>query len=576
LSNSANPGFGVYKHVLSDTTDPDIWIEEELTWALLRTTCQGDGGIFYRRRAQNIQRKSGNIQDFCTRWGSHYRYMVVLDADSLVEARTLLEMVWRMEQDERIGILQSPPMPINQRSPFARLQQFAGHFYGSVFTAGYSLWSQWHGNYWGHNAIIRVQAFIDCCALPELPGESPLGGEILSHDFVEAALLHRRGWKVVVDNDIEGSYEEIPATLVEFAERDQRWCQGNLQHVRLVFSHGLQMLSRVQLGMGAMSYLASALWAIFLVLVVLFGIGTTLPVDTSSKSAIALELFIGTIALLLLPKLWALILARLRQQDIAGFAGLRKAAISTLLEVIASVLMAPILMVFHTMFVIKALGGQAVKWETGQHGGKRFTYSQLFSVCSVHTFVGLAGSLLVTWFVPGMLVWLAPILAPLVFSMPIAMLLGSERIGNWLIDKRLLVIPYESHPTRIIRRQQSLLREREIATCGDGLHPFDRLIVSPALNHLHIVLLGNETSCDSPERMDRLKRIALAGGGAHLSKSERMEILFDAEALQWLHKNAWTDWPLDLIEQCGVCLHKTDEAPSRKGARSTACRLLSG
>ena len=192
--------------------------------------------------------------------------MIVLDADSVMSGESLVEMVERMEQDPEVGILQVPPVPVNRVSLFARCQQFAAQVYGPVFLEGFAWWSQIDSNYWGHNAIIRVAPFTRHCGLSALPGTPPLGGEFLSHDFVEAALMRRAGLKVCLAHDLEGSYEECPPTLIAYAQRDQRWCQGNMQHIRLVFSSGMPPMSRLHMGMGAMSYLSSPLWLLFLIL----------------------------------------------------------------------------------------------------------------------------------------------------------------------------------------------------------------------------------------------------------------------------------------------------------------------
>ena len=230
--------------VLSDSTDPDVWLEEEMTWSLLSDKVRNECGVFYRHRAQNVARKSGNIADFCEHWGSRYPFMIVLDADSLLDGTTMIEMVRRMEADERLGILPVPCVPIGRWSVFARLQQFAAQAYGPVFTRGLAAWAGDQGNYWGHNAIIRVRPFMEHCDLPILAGSPPFGGEVLSHDFVEAALMVRAGWKVRLATDLKGSYEECPTTIADFAVRDQRWCQGNLQHLSILISEGFNPISR--------------------------------------------------------------------------------------------------------------------------------------------------------------------------------------------------------------------------------------------------------------------------------------------------------------------------------------------
>ena len=83
--------------ILSDSNNPNKWIEEEVAWIDLCKQVNGFGSIFYRKRMVNLNRKSGNISDFLRRWGRKYRYMVVLDADSLMRAETLARMVQLME-----------------------------------------------------------------------------------------------------------------------------------------------------------------------------------------------------------------------------------------------------------------------------------------------------------------------------------------------------------------------------------------------------------------------------------------------------------------------------------------------
>ncbi|MBR3881610.1 MAG: glycosyltransferase, partial [Mailhella sp.] len=70
--------------ILSDSTSPEAWVAEEEAW---QEFCQREnafGHVFYRRRRNNTKRKSGNVADFCRRWGAHYRYMIVFDADSVM------------------------------------------------------------------------------------------------------------------------------------------------------------------------------------------------------------------------------------------------------------------------------------------------------------------------------------------------------------------------------------------------------------------------------------------------------------------------------------------------------------
>jgi membrane glycosyltransferase len=252
--------------ILSDTGNPDAWVEEETAWLRLSRELGNPGNIYYRRRRINQKRKSGNVADFCRRYGRRYTYMVVMDADSVMSGTTLVKLVAAMEKNPRVGILQTAPAVAGRETLLARVQQFSSRAYGPMFAAGLHSMQLADAHFWGHNAILRVKPFMEHCGLPRLPGKPPLGGDILSHDFVEAALIRRAGWEVWLGYNLEGSYEETPPTLLAELKRDKRWCTGNLQHLRLVFTRGLFPTHRVLFLNGAMSYISAFLWFLLLLL----------------------------------------------------------------------------------------------------------------------------------------------------------------------------------------------------------------------------------------------------------------------------------------------------------------------
>ena len=253
-------------YILSDSTDPAKAVEEGMAWADLCRQTNGFGKLYYRRRKLPVNRKSGNIADFCRRWGHRYRYMVVLDADSVMTGGGVSSMVRLMEANPRAGIIQTMPRLVKAETVFARIQQFAARLYSPAFAAGLNFWQQGVGNYWGHNAIIRVPPFLANCGLPVLPGSAPIGGKILSHDFVEAALMLDAGWQVWFAYDLEGSYEESPPNLTEYVKRDRRWCQGNLQHIWFLLARNIQPISRIHLVQGILAYVSAPLLVLFVVL----------------------------------------------------------------------------------------------------------------------------------------------------------------------------------------------------------------------------------------------------------------------------------------------------------------------
>ena len=174
--------------ILSDTSDPNIWIAEEKAWFELCKRVEGFGRIFYRKRRLQLHHKSGNVADFCRRWGSRYKYVIVLDADSVMSGGTLVRLAALMEKNPRAGMIQTFSRAVLGQSLFQRINQFSASTYGPLFVAGANFWQLDNANFYGHNAIIRIHPFMQFCAMPELPEAGTLGSRILSHDVVESAL----------------------------------------------------------------------------------------------------------------------------------------------------------------------------------------------------------------------------------------------------------------------------------------------------------------------------------------------------------------------------------------------------
>lgn len=523
--------------VLSDTTDPDVWLEEERTWARLVAAQGTHPRVFYRRRPRNVSRKAGNIADFCVRWGSEYEFMIVLDADSLMEGGTLVEMVRRMEAQPQLGILQVPPTPVNRTSMFARLQQFASRLYGPVFIQGFASWAWYDGNYWGHNAIIRVEPFTQHCGLPILPGKPPLGGEILSHDFVEAALMARAGWDVALAYDLGGSYEECPTTLLDYAKRDQRWCQGNMQHIRLVVSENFRPVSRLHLAMGAMSYLSSPLWALFMI-VGLFAVLLETDHPFEEMTWGAGTLFAATMAMLLLPKAWALVTLTREPNRLREFGGWDNVVGSVVLETLFSILIAPMMMFFHTRFVIATLLGHSVQWSAQNREEGDISFGEALLVYGPHAIAGAAATLLTLLLSPLMLVWLLPVVVGLLFAAPIALLLGSTRVGEELARRGLLLIPEEIFTPEILHRQRAALAAHEYANSQiDRSKLFETVLVDPSFQALHRnILHASDADVPAPPReLEAILEIIEQEGPDKVPQPARRILLSDAEALRNVH-----------------------------------------
>lgn len=545
--------------VLSDSTDSNCWIAEEIEWAESSRELGARGRLFYRRRRLGTNKKAGNVADFCRRWGRRYRYMVVLDADSFMTGGTLVRMVRLMEHHAGTGIIQTPPMLVHGETLYARVMQFSMRLYSPVFLAGLNYWQQGEGNYWGHNAIIRVAPFMEHCALPRLPGRAPMGGKILSHDFVEAALLRRAGWGVWMLPDVEGSYEEGPPTLIDAAKRDRRWCQGNLQHTLLLFARGLPTLSRIHFLLGIFAYAASLVWLISLMLgsLLVIGFGRTgltwmpnpgfaatlgIRPDLQSTALVGIML-----ALLFGPKILAVIDVMLQPGEAARFGGVRKIFAGVFLESVFSVLQAPILMFWHAKFVVVTLLGRGIRWLTQQRASEAsIDWPGLLRMHLGQTAVGLGWAALLAHSAPGLLPWMSPVLAGLVFSIPFSALTSRVGLGRWTRARGWFCTPEELAPSE--SSEVKNVRAEDLLVGEGADQGLIRAVVDPYVNALHLCLLRDRTGQADEIRQyfGQNRERLLREGPAAVPPQEKSALLADAESIDWLHRELWRRRPADL------------------------------
>jgi membrane glycosyltransferase len=535
--------------VLSDTNDTDIAVAEQQAWLDVCRETKGFGRIFYRRRRRRVKRKSGNLDDFCRRWGGEYKYMVVLDADSVMSGECLSSLVRLMEANPDAGIIQTGPKASGMDTLYARMQQFATRVYGPLFTAGLHFWQLGESHYWGHNAIIRMKPFIEHCALAPLPGKGAFAGAILSHDFVEAALMRRAGWGVWIAYDLPGSYEELPPNLLDELKRDRRWCHGNLMNFRLFLVKGMHPVHRAVFLTGVMSYLSAPLWFLFLVLSTALLATNTLmepqyfiepyqlyPLWPQWHPEKAVALFSTTIVLLFLPKLLSVIL--IWAKGAVEFGGRFKVTLSMLMEMLFSMLLAPVRMIFHTRFVLAAFLGWAATWNSPQRDDDSTPWSEALRRHGPQTLLGFAWAGLVAWLNPSFLWWLAPIVGSLVLSIPVSVISSRTRLGLAAKDEKLFLIPEEYATPQELLATDQYTHENRWHALHDG---FVRAVVDPRQNALACAMATARHGQAAPIEALRAERVAkaLETGPKGLDLNTRLALLSDPVALSRLHEQVW-------------------------------------
>ncbi len=461
--------------ILSDTQDPEI-ANQEMRAMMIMLNAHDDAQIYYRRRPQNTDRKTGNITDWIEGWGGDYQAMLVLDADSLMSSQAIITLADELSNDPSAGLIQSCPKLFGAQTLFARMQQFSNVTYGWPMAEGLALWSNREGNYWGHNAIIRTAAFASCAGLPRVKDRL-----IMSHDFVEASLLRRAGWAVRFMPRIEGSYEETPATLIDYVLRDRRWCQGNLQHLRIMSAAGLHAVSRFHLLHGAISYLLSPAWFILLMVWALISNGEGANVisyfsDASPKMPIwphistvsSMLILLFMYGMLLAPKVIGAMVMWASPDMRRDYGGSGQFAASFVLEVLTSFAYAPILMIQQTIAVLRSLVGIHENWEPQMRRGGKYS---LITLIKFHIVEQIFGFALVIGMMSGIVsLWLLPIAISLSGAVFLSAISGVNLVRkSW--GRRQLGTPDEVRVPNVIalssRYRAEMRKELEVSIAAE-------------------------------------------------------------------------------------------------------------
>ena len=457
--------------VLSDTRDAAVAAKEAAAFAGVRD--QFGDKVRYRRRVENSRRKVGNIADFCRRWSDRYDYMVVLDADSLMSAGTISKMVGLMDANPRTGLIQTVPYAVGRETLFARIQQFAARLYTPLLVEGLAYWQQDDSNYWGHNAIIRIAPFMAHCQLPVLPGREPFGGDILCHDVVEAGLMRRAGWQVWMLPSLGESYEALPANLVDFAQRERRWCQGNLQHLGVLPMRGLRPVGRYHLGLGVLNYLSGPL---------LVGFAGLATLDALAGGQFA-ERLLGrpgwerngfvllTFLLLYAAKLCSLAVALVDGKTAEKFGGRTRLVASAVLEQASAMVTAPLLLMFYTRFIIMMVVGRSIRWEAQPRDDRGVSWAEAAHRMRLPLLTGVAWLASATAAGGPALGWSASLIPGLLLAIPFAVWTSHRTLG--LVTRRfgLFLTEDEVAPSPILRAFNRAAAGKRAEVGGALLYP---------------------------------------------------------------------------------------------------------
>ncbi|MEO1194085.1 MAG: glucans biosynthesis glucosyltransferase MdoH [Pseudomonadota bacterium] len=425
-------------HLLSDSNRPEAIAQEEREIAEWRARSRRPDQIHYRRRSDNTGFKAGNVREFVERCGDDYELFIPLDADSLLSARAIARLVRIMQKSPEIGLLQGLVVGMPAKTFFARVFQFGMRHGMRSYTAGSAWWQGDCGPFWGHNAAIRTAAFRDCCKLPLLPGKPPLGGHILSHDQVEAAMMRAAGYEVRVLCDEEESWEENPPALPDFIKRDLRWCQGNMQYWRLLALPGLVPTSRVQLGLAILMYLGAPGWILFLTASAIHAWLWTPEMAASGPAfpvTLGITLFAVIMIMALMPKIVGVIDVLISRRARRAYGGAARVMVGALSEFVFSTLMAPVIAVAQTRFLIGLVFGKRIAWDAQRRAGYGPTWGEALRGLWLQTVLGIALLASLIYSAPSVVPWAAPLLISLMGATFFAVLTAARwpsKLSCWM------------------------------------------------------------------------------------------------------------------------------------------------
>jgi membrane glycosyltransferase len=532
-------------YILSDTSYPDIYANELNAWADLVNELNLKNQIYYRHRERRVKRKSGNIDDFCRRFGHQYEYMIILDADSVMTGECISNMIAMMEMAPNAGIIQSPPKTIRMRTLYGRIQQFANQTYSDIFSSGVHFWQLSEAQYWGHNAIIRLKPFIEHCILTPF-NKRGKPHHILSHDLVEAALMRSAGWQVWIAYNLQGSYEEVPANIIEDLKRDNRWCIGNLINLRTLFKPGLLFVQRIMFITSAMAYVSSLLWLLFLVfstlLLLLFNVdqphyflhpNQLYPVWPRWDEHLAVQLLGTTFALLLTPKLASYVIILLKQKP-STVGGIIPFTCSILLEILFSMILAPIRMIYHSTFVIKALIGSKIHWKSPARHDDALTWREAIHSSWSLSFIGIIWLCLVLLINPQFTTWFIAILLPLIISPCVIRYSSFTSLGMRAQHLKLFMTKEEISPNLVIINTDDYLQHNEQKII---LQAYRFSVTDPTLNAL-VCVISTHRHCDNRKNYDYRRRLfkrCIQKPDDHISENNKLKVMADPFIFMQLH-----------------------------------------
>jgi membrane glycosyltransferase len=259
-------------------------------------------------------------------------------------------------------------------------------------------------------------------------------------------------------------------------------------------------------------------------------------------------------AVLMLPKLLSLIDLAHDWPRRKQFGGLLNAFGGVVGETLFSTLHAPLLMLWHTRFVLTNVAGISVGWSTQRRAAEGTDWLYASQRHWGHMLIGIVWGWFIWQLDPRLFWWFTPVWAGMVFSVPLSVLTSRRDVGARARSTGLFLTPEETRPPLELASLRSRMKIHDLTNVeAPPIRSHAGLAVAvldPYVNAVHVTLLREKQL--NPVYAEHFKRLGvgteaardlgeklLAAGPEKLQPSERIVVLADEAVMAWLHRQAW-------------------------------------
>ena len=251
---------------------------------------------------------------------------------------------------------------------------------------------------------------------------------------------------------------------------------------------------------------------------------------TSSHAGLLLAM---TLTLLFLPRALG-VLSSLRKAR--QFGGGFHLIFSAILENLIAFLLAPVLMMFHTFFVLLTISGWQIKWTTQNRADTGLTFTHCLKLYGWLSILALVVYPIAYFYLGSVSYWLLPILTGWLLAPFLAWVTSGSGLGLAFRKRGLFVTPEETNPPPELL---GLDGGEEESTTASPL--WVQALLSPYVQAVHLSMVRQGASNDKPvPSLTNLRERLIREGPGAVNGKEKLRLLWDGGTVFWLHQELWS------------------------------------